>query len=220
MNGQSVRSAPRPVVPASDDRGLGPVLRRAASREAAAWLAIYRFVFRRPRVPAGALAFGYDKATRGMFAPFILLCIIEVPIVDLIVHPWPLIRIPLLAVGIWGAVFMIGMLCGYVTRPHSVGPEGIRVRNGGEADIALPWDLIASVARRRRSVQSPKAFTLEGEGDDQILNSVAQDHTHIDIELEQPAYLRLPAGEVRVREVRIAVDDPQAFLDAVRRFIP
>ncbi len=213
-------TAPRPVTPTGADRGVRPALRRATRREAAAWRSIFRFILRRPRVPQGAVGFGNDKPIRGILVTFVVLCVIEVPIVDLMVHPWPAIRIPLLIVGISGALFMIGMLCGYVTRPHSVGPHGIRVRSGGEVDLDLPWDVVASVARRNRSVQSQKAFTVQGEGDEQILNCLTQDQTQIDIELEGPTRLRLPPGDVVVTEVRISVDDPSGFLDAVRRFMP
>lgn len=210
----------RSVAPEGADRGMMPALRRAVRREGAAWSSIFRFMFRRPRVPAGTLGFGYDKPIRGILVTFVVLCVIEVPIIDLLVHPWPWVRIPLLVVGIWGALFMVGLLCGYLTRLHSVGPEGIRVRSGGEVDLDLPWDVVASVSRRRRSVASQKAFTLIGEGDEQILNCLMQDQTQIGIELEGPTRLMLPTGGVTVRKMRISVDDPPAFLDAVSRFMP
>jgi hypothetical protein len=47
-----------------------------------------------------------------------------------------------------------------------------------------------------------------------------QGDTGIDIELEEPVSVSLPAGEVTVGELRISVDDADGFLRAVRRFLP
>lgn len=195
-------------------------IRRGLAIEAAGWRSIGRALARRPRVPAGASAHPYDAQFRTPLIVFLGLSIVEVPIVDLLVHPWPWVRIPLLALGIWGMFTITGMLLAYRTRPHAVGREGIRVRSGGEVDLDLSWDVIASVERRRRSLSGAPAMSLTGEGDAQALNHVAMDGTDIDIDLERPTTLRLPQGDVTVSSVRLSVDDTDAFLDAVRRHIP
>lgn len=171
-------------------------------------------------MPAGASAHGYDKPFRTVLVVFLVLSAIEIPIVDLITHRWPAVRFPLLALGVWGVLTMLGMLLSFATRPHAVGPAGIRVRSGGDVDIDLSWDVIASVERRRRTLLDSPALSLTGRGDAQVLNQVAQDGTDIDIVLEKPTTLRLPQGEVTVSTVRISVDDTDAFLDAVRTHIP
>ena len=74
---------------------------------------------------------------------FIALSAVELVAVDLIVRRWPYIRIPLLVLSIWGLIWMLGFLFGMLTRPHAVGPEGIRVRYGAEVDLPVTW------ARRR-----------------------------------------------------------------------
>ena len=115
---------------------------------------------------------------------------------------------------------MLGMLLSYLTRPHAVGPDGIRVRSGGEVDIDLPWEAIASVERRRRSLTDAPALSLTGPEGDQALNHVAQDGTDIDIVLERPMTIDLPQGAVTVTAVRLSVDDTDRFLEAVRTHIP
>ncbi len=195
------------------------VMRRATAMEAAGWRSIGRALTARPRVPAGASAHSYDKPFRTILIIFLCLCAIEIPIVDLITHPWPAIRFPLLILGIWGVLTMVGMLLTYLTRPHAVGPTGILVRSGGDTDIDLTWDMIASVARRRRSLPNAPSLCITGHGDDEALCQVAQDGTEIDITLEQPTTFRLPQGDVTVSTVRISVDDTDAFLDAVRNHI-
>jgi hypothetical protein len=61
---------------------------------------------------------------------FIGVSAVEFVVVDLLVRRWPTVRISLLALGIWGLVWMFGLLFGFLTRPHAVGPAGIRVRSG------------------------------------------------------------------------------------------
>lgn len=78
------------------------------------------------------------------------------------------------------------------------GPMGIVVRNGGEVEVVLPWDDVASVAHRRRALPgAPGRRRSPG-----------------------PTTTRLPNGPATVTRVRAAVDDGAAFLDAVRRHVP
>jgi len=125
-----------------------------------------------------------------------------------------------MVLGVWGVLTMLGMLLGYLGRPHAVGPDGIRVRHGSEIDLCLPWDDIASVERRRHALSGAPALSLTGHGDDQVLNQVVQDGTDILVTLERPTRLRLPQGDITVSAVRMSVDEPAAFLDAVRTHIP
>lgn len=74
--------------------------------------------------------------------------------------------------------------------------------------------------RRQHALSGAPQLSLTGVGDGQALNQVIQDHSDIEITLEQPTLLRLPQAEVTVSTVRISVDDPTAFLDAVRTHIP
>lgn len=123
--------------------------RRAWWMEIASYRAIFRFVFRRPRVPAGATGFTYHSPVLALLVAFIVLSTVELVVVDLLVRRWEAVRLPLLVLGLWGVVWMVGLLLGMLTRPHAVGPDGIRVRSGSEIDIDLGWDVVASVVRRR-----------------------------------------------------------------------
>ncbi|GGD64917.1 hypothetical protein [Microbacterium murale] len=192
---------------------------RALLAELRIYASIGRAIARRPAVPRGGTGIGYHRPVLTILIVFIVLSAIELPIIDLIVHRWPAVRITLLIIGIWGLTWMIGLLCAMLLRPHSVGPDGIRVRNGLEVDVALPWDEIASVAISRR-IDEPKQPRIDGaEYAERI-----QDETNIEIELERPHAVRLPGlpprgGEHLVTSVRIWADDPRAFLDAARPFL-
>ncbi|WP_114558439.1 hypothetical protein [Desertihabitans aurantiacus] len=208
----------RPV-PSPGPRGRY-LLKRATGMEAAGWASIARVLARRPSVPPGATGIRYDASFRGTLVAFLCVSVVEVVAVDLITHDWPWIRFPLLVLGIWGVLFMLGMLLGYVTRPHAVGPAGIRLRNGGEVDLDLPWEVIRSVTPRRRRVPDAPTFCLSGAPEQQTLHHVVEGRTDIEIALERPVTLQLPQGPVTVVRVHLAVDDPRVFADAVRRHIP
>ena len=149
----SLTSTTRPE--ASVWRRAGRFARRVLMLELRIYASIGRFVARRPAIPRGAAGFGFHKPVVTILIVFIVLSAVEIPIVDLIVHPWPVVRVALLVVGIWGVTWMIGLLCAYVMRPHTVGPDGIRLRGGLETDLAFSWDDIVSVARNPRLPVSP-----------------------------------------------------------------
>lgn len=195
---------------------LRHLIRRASAMEAGGWAGLGRLIFARPRVPRGAVAVSYHRPVRAILIVFIVLSAVEIPIIDLIVHPWPFVRIPLLVLGIWGLAFMLGLLASYITRPHAVGPEGIRIRQGSEIDIALSWDDVLSVARRTELRHKGPKYTPGRTDDAWVLHLPMQDETNLVVELERPVEITMPQGAVRVDEIRFWGDDPLAFLSATR----
>ncbi|TQK18560.1 hypothetical protein FBY40_1048 [Microbacterium sp. SLBN-154] len=210
-------ATPGPAFPAETRADRAKRLaRRATQMEAAGWVSLARLVFLRPRVPAGAVAVPYHRPVTGILTIFIVLSALEVPIIDLIVHPWPFVRIPLLILGIWGVVFMLGMLAGYVTRPHAVGAGGLRIRQSTDLEIALSWDDVLSVARRREVRHRGPKFTPGRTDDAWTVHLPMQDETNLSVKLERPIEVAMPQGVVRIDEIRFWADDPTAFMDAAR----
>jgi hypothetical protein len=204
-------------------RRVGGFALRALQLELRIYASIWRFITRRPAIAPGAAGFSYHKPVFTILMIFIVLSAVEIPIIDLIVHRWPVVRISFLILGIWGLTWMFGLLAAYLMRPHTVGPEGIRVREGLETDFLLTWEDIASVARERR-VDEPKTPKITEADGARTLSLRMQDESVIVIELERPTLVRLPGlppkgGEQLVDEVRFWVDDPGAFMDAVRSHI-
>ena len=194
-------------------------LHRAWIAELRVYSSIARAIARRPAVPKGGTGIGYHRPVLTVLFIFIGLSAVEIPILDLIVHQWPAVRITLLVLGIWGVTWMVGLLCAMLMRPHSVGPDGVRVRSGLELDVPIGWDDIASVAISRR-VDEPKQPRITGSEYAERM----QDETNIEIELERPVAIRLPGlapkgGTHQVDRVRLWADDPRAFLDAARPFL-
>lgn len=192
--------------------------RLAWRAEVGVWQSLYRWLFRRPRVPAGATAFAYHAPVMTILMVFIVLSAVEIPIIDLIVHPWPWVRIPLLVAGIWGLTWMIGLALSFLTRPHAVGPAGIRARAGADVDIDLPWDAVASVERSHDVVE--KAPKLRDEQHGRTLSLRMADETNVLVVLERPVLARVSDRDVEIDAVRLWADDVDGFLQAVRTHIP
>ncbi|HEV2927664.1 MAG TPA: hypothetical protein VGW74_03150 [Propionibacteriaceae bacterium] len=197
----------------------GYLARRAVMMEIHGYQSIYRFMFRRPRVPLGAAGFSYHQPILSILIVIIAVSALEMVVVDLIVRRWTYVRVPLLILSIWGLVYMLGLLFGMLVRPHAVGPDGIRVRYGSEVDIPIGWDDVQSVTRRKNVIQEkqPKV-TVDADGQ-ATLHLRILNETNIEVELERPTPLRLPHGTETVSRVNLYADDPAAFLNEARRNI-
>ena len=108
----SVELRERPAPSAVRRVGVG--LLRALRVELRIYANIGRFLTRRPAIAPGAVGFGYHRPVLTILWIFIVLSAIEIPILDLIVHRWPAVRIAVLALGIWGLTWMLGLLFGYL----------------------------------------------------------------------------------------------------------
>lgn len=121
--------------------------------------------------------------------------------------------------GIWGLTWMVGLALGFVRRPHSVGPDGIRAGNGAETDRAIRWGDIHSVETARR-VDEPKTARVQTDASGfRTLAVRMQNETNVSIEFERPLELTLPSGAESADVLRIWVDDPRAFVAEVRRHL-
>ena len=64
------------------------LLGRAWAMEIHGYQSIFRFVFRRPRVPAGSVGFTYSAPILSILIVFTVVSAVELVVVDLIVHRW------------------------------------------------------------------------------------------------------------------------------------
>jgi hypothetical protein len=201
-------------------RFVGYLARRAIMMEIRSYQSIYRFLLRRPKVPAGHVGFSYYQPVLAILIVFIAVSAVEVVVVDLIVRRWAYIRIPLLILSVWGLIYMLGLLFGMLTRPHAIGPAGIRARYGPEVDIPLLWDDIESVTPRKHALQDkqPKV-TVDADGA-ATLHLRMQNETNIEALLTGPIEVRLPHGTETISKITLYADDPDAFMEEVRRARP
>lgn len=196
---------------------VGYLARRAIMMEIRGYQSIYRFLFRRPKVPAGHVGFSYYQPVLAILIVFIAVSAVEVVVVDVIVRRWASVRIPLLILSVWGLIYMLGFLFGMLTRPHAVGPSGIHARYGSEIDIALPWDNIESVIRRKHSIQSKQPKVTTDEDGKATLHLRMQHETNIEVQLKEPTEIRLPSGPETISKITLYADNSEAFVNEVRR---
>jgi hypothetical protein len=188
--------------------------RRALVMEVWGYLSIARFVLRRPRVPHGAQPFTYHQPVFAVLVAFIVISAVELVVVDLVVKRWETVRIALLVVGLWGLVWMFGMLFGFLTRPHAVGPDGLRLRAGVEIDIPLRWDQVATVQRHRRISQTKQPQVTFDEHGARTLHLHIQNQTNVRVSLREAVTVRVPRGHVTVSSIELWADEPDALVRA------
>lgn len=191
--------------------------KRAILLEVWGYVSILRYVLRRPKVPPGATGFTYHRPVLPLLMAFIVVSAVELVVVDLLVRRWPTVRISLLALGIWGLVWMCGLLFGFLTRPHAVGPAGIRVRSGAEVDITLDWDVVDSVVLKRRVARDKQPLVTADQDGTCVLHLRVQYETNIDVRLRRPVAARMPHGTETIMAIHLFTDLPQLFTDEVRR---
>ncbi|GAA4707561.1 hypothetical protein [Phytohabitans rumicis] len=195
--------------------------RRAMAYESAMWRSFFRWILRRDTTPPpGVQAFGYVGVVRPILMAFIVLSGVEIPIFDLIISrlvPWEWVRWTVLGLGIYGFIWMLGLLAMLTLHPHLVDDTGIRIRNSISLDLTIPWDNIAAVNGRYRSLASSKGVQIEHDDSGPIVNLAAAGQTNVDITLREPAALPLPKGPSEpTTRVRIYADQPDAFVASVR----
>ena len=191
----------------------------ALTLEVTLYLALGRWIVRRPDVPAGTIPIGYSRLVAPMLWLWIFGSATEVVVLDVLLSRWwtPL-RIPLLVVGIWGLVWMLGMLAAYRTRPHLLGETSLQVRDGIHARVDVPLARIASV----RSVDHElpgllKSVHVEGEGDGAILLIGVGSRTSLELVLTGPTTLETPHGPTTVARVGLWVDEPREVAALLRQ---
>ena len=126
---------------------------------------------------------------------------------------------PLLILGGWGLIWLIGLLLGVLTRPHAVGPDGVRVRFAADVDIPVSWEDVYSVGRRRRTRKDGEPALIVDDDGSATLHVRVGDETNLEIVLERDVTVRTTRGPAVVRRIALYADDPKAYLDEVRRHI-
>jgi hypothetical protein len=188
------------------------------------WRSLFRWVLRRPvtRDP-GAETFGYAGAVRPIMIAFIVLSVVEIPIFDLIVSrlvPWPPARFIVLGLGVYGLLWMLGLLAMIAIHPHVVDGTGIRVRNGISVDVTIPWAGVAAARRRYRALPSSRAVQVDHDRDGPVVILGAGGQVNVELRLREPVPLALPRGlSEPTTRVRLYADDPDGFVAATGRHL-
>jgi hypothetical protein len=188
------------------------LVRRVLAFEVLMWRSLYPWIFRRPptRDPAAA-TFSYSKASAPIVWTFIVLNAIEIPAIHLIL-PWRSVRGIVDIAGIYGLVWMFGLLASRTVYPHLLDGGGIQVRNGG-MKIAVAWDEVTAVRAHRRTLSKSRTFQVEDAPGGVVLSVTVLSQTNVDVSLRRPMIVTLPNGsEHAVCELRFFADDPGSLV--------
>ena len=168
--------------------------RRALRYEVGIWHSLYRWLFRRPTTrEASAVPFGYSSLLTPILIAFIAVSALEIPVIHFFV-PWETIGRIFLGLGVWGLVWMVGLLAAIRIHPHLVGESGLRIRYGFDLDVVLPWDAVEAVRTNRRSYASGRKVQLEPPEAPTTLNAPISSTTNVEVVLRGPTTVRLPNG--------------------------
>lgn len=181
--------------------------------EIAMYRSLWRWARRRPPVGVGEgdRAFSYLQPVHVLLWFFIGMSAFEIPIFDFLAYklvPWEPARWIVLGLGVWGLVWMLGLLASFHVHPHVVTATGIKVRNGHGVEVTVGWEEIESVRKRSRQLPSSKAVQPDGDK----LHIAVNSQTTVDIVLRRPREFALPRVTGTFDEIRMHVDDADEFM--------
>lgn len=193
-------------------RGL---VKHAFLFELAIYVAVWRWIARRPAVPEGATPIPYGRIAAPVIWLFIWGSAIEVVAVDLVVHHygWTAVRIPLLILGTWSVLWMLGLLASMRSRPHVLTPTELRLRAGLRGEVVVPTAAITGVTTQEADLSSSmRSYQVT---DDTLLVGVSG-RTNVQLTLVRPTSLDTPRGRVLVERVGLWVDEPRPVAALLR----
>jgi hypothetical protein len=193
--------------------------KHALAFEIRIYVSLARWLTRRPSVPAGFEPVPYARLVTPMMALWIFGSALEVPLVHVLV-PWEIARVALLAVGIWGLVWMLGALGGLRSYPHLAGAEVLRVRNGGLHDITVPWVAVARVRTGDQSLPSTVwALQPQAKSDGTHLNLAVSGRVNVHLSFREPLALRTQKGTIAATGISFWADEPGEAASRARRHV-
>lgn len=193
-----------------------PLARRVVSYELSMWRSLYRWIFRRPVASgAGAQAFRYAATVTPLFIVFIAVSAIEIPILHLLL-PWENVRRICDVLGVYGLLWMLGLLATMRVHPHVVSDSGLRIRHGATVDVTIPWDAIAAIRTRNRPA-TRRAVQFERTESGLVAHIAILSQTNVDVTLRRPTTVPLPKGTGEpITGLHFYADDPSALVARAR----
>jgi hypothetical protein len=157
------------------------------------------------------MLFGYAAQVTPILVAFSALAAFEIPVVSLLL-PWPPLRYILLALGVWGLLWMLGLLASLRVHPHVVSDTGLRLRSGAQLDLHIPWHQIRDIRQLRSS--SGQKLRVERSMSGGLLS--LQKTTNLEATLCDPLSIRFLDGHSEmVDTIRFYADAPTSLLASV-----
>ena len=186
--------------------------------ELALYRSLARWVARRPDVPEGAVAIGYARLVSPMLWLWIFGSAVEVVVVEVVLRhldqPWAAgLRMPLLVLGVWGVLWMLGMLASYRVRPHLLTDTELHIRSGALTWVVVPLHAIGTT----RTVEHELPGIIRAlHVDDSLVLVGVSSRTNLELVLSAPTPLSTSKGEASATRVGLWVDDPREVAARLR----
>lgn len=179
--------------------------------ELALYRSLARWVVRRPDVPSGAAPIGYARLVGPMLWLWIFGSAVEVVVVEVVLRhvdqPWAAaLRLPLLVLGVWGVLWMLGMLASFRVRPHVLTDVELLVRSGALTWVVVPLGAIETTRTVEHEIPGViRSLHIEGP---LVLVGVSS-RTNVELLLSGPTVLSTSRGAVSAERVGLWVDEPR-----------
>ncbi|MGM7645703.1 hypothetical protein ACSVDM_12460 [Nocardia sp. JW2] len=196
---------------------MRPVLRlvrRFFRFEVDLWVSLARAITRKPDI-AGGTPIRYAGAMSAILWAFVVVSAVEIPAVHLII-PWAPVRLAALALGIWGLLWMLGLLAAHHVYPHVLTPDYLRVRYLRRTELAIPLSALRAVRPDMRGYDESK--TLHRTANGTIALPVGSS-TNIRVQLAAPQTFSTPQGDLTSSTIAFWADDPQTAIGAIKAAI-
>lgn len=199
-----------------------PTSRRAAIKRGLAfelgmYVSLARWIGRRPSLSGPSTeTHGYARLITPMLWLWIAGSAIEIPAIHFIL-PWRTAQIVALVLGVWGLIWMLGMLASYRVHPHLLEPDRLRARNGARIDVAVPWSAIASVGTGERALESTARSLQAMQTDDGThLRIGVGGQVNVHLTLAEPTQVQTPRGPMTITRLSLWADDPRDLARDIR----
>lgn len=190
---------------------------RLVRHELVLYTSLLRWIFRRPphgvNAAAGDSVVTYAGGQTFVVTLFLTASVIETVALAYLI-PWPLVHRIVLAVDVWGILFIVCLHAACAVRPHVIGGDGaLRLRYGALLDIRVPAGQIAA-ARLERRFPGSGVLLL---GDDGTADLPVGGETNLTIELTEPVTFTRPLGRrASARVLRCYADEPGPALAVLK----
>ncbi|GAA0363139.1 hypothetical protein [Streptomyces blastmyceticus] len=184
--------------------------------EARNWKGLALWAVRRRDGTGGASVqvFDYARAQASTVYALLFVCGVETVGMLFVTAALPVLHGVVLALDVYTVLLVLGAHAGCVARPHTVGPDGLRIRHGALLDVRIPAHLIASARRELR-------FPGGGGSPEGVLDVPIASQTSLTVELTEPVVVaRLFGRSEEVRTVRCHAEDAYGAVAAIRALIP
>jgi hypothetical protein len=199
---------------------LWRLAKHAVVFEVRLYRSLARWAFRRPDLGRPEdVPVGYSRLAAPVMWLWIFGSAAEIPVIHFAV-PWESVRIPLLAVGVWGLAWMLGLFASWRVYPHLLGSDRIRIRHGAGHDVHVPWSAVQSVTTRALNLDSSIwVLDLDERPDGVAVRVAVSGEVNVHLHLREPTPVRTAKGEVDAVEVSFLADDPREVVARIRALL-